>query len=73
MNHALDYIDKLELVYLPKRKYCVYPRMVYRQKWGKVGKCSEKWLKWGKVVKSWKKLEKVLKSGKKWGKLVKSG
>ena len=22
---------QLELVYLPKGKYCVYPRMVYRQ------------------------------------------
>ena len=25
-----NYIEKLELVYLPKGKYCVYPRMVYR-------------------------------------------
>ena len=24
-------INKLELVYLPVGKYCVYPRMVYRQ------------------------------------------
>ena len=23
-------LNKLELVYLPKGKYCVYPRMVYR-------------------------------------------
>ena len=26
-----DSLDKLELVYLPVGKYCVYPRMVYRQ------------------------------------------
>ena len=25
-----EYNYKLELVYLPKGKYCVYPRMVYR-------------------------------------------
>ena len=26
-----NYYKKLELVYLPVGKYCVYPRMVYRQ------------------------------------------
>ena len=32
INSAADRDQKkLELVYLPKGKYCVYPRMVYRQ------------------------------------------
>ena len=31
LEKATGEILKLELVYLPKGKYCVYPRMVYRQ------------------------------------------
>ena len=37
MPHNIMFVEKaqfqykLELVYLPKGKYCVYPRMVYRQ------------------------------------------
>ena len=30
-SQVCDHLYKLELVYLPVGKYCVYPRMVYRQ------------------------------------------